>query len=400
MCSPFTSANICSSMAPCSPSAAAMFQYVVTMRYGALVLPRYTVRISSALAGANCSRNQARAFRMTGSRRRSYSLSSRSALSYLVVTGGSVMAVARKLRGLFAGGDPGAPRLLRRADAQLLLMANQRHAEQQRLQGQFLEPALLREQRRREAQLREALGVAVDQGADTELLGEAAQLAGRGGPLVEIHEVGLDPTLGKETQRGAGVGALPDTEDLHFHTSCRWRTARRPARRAPAAWLRASPPGARPPRRAARACASRRRGLPRRRCRRRSSPRPRAHAAIARPAAGSAARARAAPRSRARAAWAAPRGGRIAGPAAPFPPPFREGTAPRSPLPRSDHHPAKLGDQLPPTSSLLRTAADRRGTESGRAPRRGVPRPAGRPPAPSPGCPALRSAAAGRTHRL
>src|ERR1051325_8733600 len=178
MCSPFTSANICSSMAPCSTSAAAMFQYVVTMRYGALVLPRYTVRISSALAGANCSRNQARAFRMTGSRRRSYSLRSRSALSYLVVTGGSVMAVARKLRGLFAGGDPGAPRLLRRADAQLLLMANQRHAEQQRLQGQFLEPALLREQRRREAQLREALGVAVDQGADTELLGEAAQLAG------------------------------------------------------------------------------------------------------------------------------------------------------------------------------------------------------------------------------
>src|SRR5437016_1382160 len=76
-------------MAPCSTRAAAMFQYVVTMRYGALVLPRYTVRISSALAGANCSRNQARAFRMTASRRRSYSLSSRSALSYLVVTGGS-----------------------------------------------------------------------------------------------------------------------------------------------------------------------------------------------------------------------------------------------------------------------------------------------------------------------
>src|SRR5207302_773351 len=184
----FTSANICSSMAPCSTRAAAMFQYVVTMRYGALVLPRYTVRISSALDGVNCSRNQARAFRMRGSRRRSYSLSSRSALSYVVV--------------------------------------------------------------------------AVDQGADTELLGEAAQLGGRGGPLVEIDEVGLDPTLGKETQRGAGVGALPDTEDLHVHTSCRSRTARRPARRAPAAWLRASPPGARLPRRAARGCASRPRAPP------------------------------------------------------------------------------------------------------------------------------------------
>src|SRR5438477_168076 len=182
-------------MAPCSTRAAAMFQYVVTMRYGALVLPRYTVRISSALAGANCSRNQARAFRMTGSRRRSYSLSSRSALSYLVFTGGSVMAVARKLRGLFPGGDPGAPRLLRRAHAQLLLMADQRHAEQQRLQGQLLEPAVLREQRRREAQLREALGVAVDQRADTELLGEAAQLARRGG------------TLGSSVQGSSSLGS-------------------------------------------------------------------------------------------------------------------------------------------------------------------------------------------------
>src|SRR5205807_613671 len=276
--SPFTSANICSSMAPCSTRAAAIFQYVVTMRYGALVLPRYAVRISSALDGVNCSRNQARAFRMTGSRRRSYSLSSRSALSYVVVTGGSVIAVVRKLRGLFPGGDPGVPRLLRRAHAQLLLMADQGHAEQQRLRGQLVEPALLREQCRPEAQLREAPGVAVDQGADTELLGEAAQLAGRGGPLVEIDEMGLDPTLGKEPQRGAGVGALPDTEDLHVHTSCRSRTARRPARRAPAAWLRASPPAARLPRRAARACASRPRALPRLRSRRRSSPRARAAA--------------------------------------------------------------------------------------------------------------------------
>src|SRR5919198_2006286 len=187
------------------------------MRYGALVFPRYTVRISSALDGANCSRNQARAFRMTGSRRRSYSLSNRSALSYLVVTGGSVIAVARKLRGRFAGGDPGSPGLLRRPHAQLVLVADQRHAEQQRLQGQLLEPALVRQQRRPEAELREAFRVAVDQGADAELLGEATQLAGRGGPLVEINEVGLDPALGEKAQRGARVGALADAEDLDFH---------------------------------------------------------------------------------------------------------------------------------------------------------------------------------------
>src|SRR5438094_14784 len=224
-------------------------------------------------------------------------------------------------------------------------------------------------------------------------------LGGRGGPLVEIDEVGLDPTLGKETQRGAGVGALPDTEDLHVHTSCRSRTARRPARRAPAAWLRASPPGARLPRRAARGCASRPRAPPRLRCRRRSSPRPRARAASARPAAGSAARERAAPQSRARAAWAAPRGDRIAGPGVASLPRSLGARLSRCPFPLSRSL-ATRGGPLRPATSLLRTAADPRGTEWGRAPRRRVPRPAGRPPAPSPGCPAPRSAAAGRTQRL
>src|SRR5256885_13321859 len=98
---------------------------------------------------------------MTGSRRRSYSLSSRSALSYLLVTGGSVIAVVRKLRGLFPGGDPGPPRVLGRADGELLLVADQGHAEQQRLQRQLLEPAVLGQQRRPEAQLGEPLGVQI-----------------------------------------------------------------------------------------------------------------------------------------------------------------------------------------------------------------------------------------------
>src|SRR5205814_9279571 len=350
------------------------------------------VSVAAARAGAASARHQERACRMGGTRGRSYGLSSRSALRYVVARGRSVIAGVAKLLGLFPGGDPGAPRLLRRAYAQLLSMADQRHAEQQRLHGQLVEPALLREQCRPEAQLREAFGVAVDQGADTELLGEAAQLAARGGPLVEIDEVGLDPTLGKETQRGARVGALPDTEDLHVHTSCRSRTARRPARRAPAAWLRASPPGARLPRRAARACASRPRALPRLRCRRRSSLRPHARAASAQPAAGSAARERAAPQSRARAAWAAPRGDRIAGRGVASLPRSLGARLSRCPFPLSRSL-ATRGGPLRPATSLLRTAAAPRGTEWGRAPRRRVPRPAGRPPAPSPGCPAPRSAA-------
>src|SRR2546429_9643270 len=121
---------------------------------------------------------------MTGSRRRSYSLSSRSALSYLVVTGGSVIAVVRKLRGLLPGGDPGPPGVLGRADGELLLVADQGHAEQQRLQRQLLEPTVFAQQRRPESQLPEPLGVAADQGADPALLGQSAHLSRPGGSPV------------------------------------------------------------------------------------------------------------------------------------------------------------------------------------------------------------------------
>jgi hypothetical protein len=57
----------------------------------------------------------------------------------------------------------------------------------------------------------------VDQRVDSESLGEAAQLADRGGALVQVHEMRLDATFGEEAQGGTGVGALPEAEDLDFH---------------------------------------------------------------------------------------------------------------------------------------------------------------------------------------
>src|SRR2546422_1754790 len=159
----------------------------------------------------------ARALRSSGSRRRSYSLSSRSALSYFVVTGGSIRREIKKLCARLRRGDPGPPGLFRRADGQLLLVADQRHPQEQGLQGELVEPALLGEQRRLEAELGEALRVAVDQALHPELLRETPQLAERRGALVEIHEVRLDATLGEEAERGPGVGALADAEDLDFH---------------------------------------------------------------------------------------------------------------------------------------------------------------------------------------
>ena len=67
--------------------------------------------------------------------------------------------------------------LLRRADGQLLLVTDQRCPQEQGLQGELVEPALLGEQRRLEAELGEALRVAVEQALHPELLRETPQLA-------------------------------------------------------------------------------------------------------------------------------------------------------------------------------------------------------------------------------
>src|SRR5882762_1687165 len=174
------------------------------------------------LRGRNSSRNQARALRSTGSRRRSYSLSSRSALSYFVFMGGSGWRETKKLCGRLRHGDPGPPRLLRRTHGQLLLVADQRHPEEQGLECELLEPAVLGEERRLEAELGEALRVAVDQGLHPELLGETSQLAERRGALVQVDEMRLDPALGEEPEGRASIGALADAEDLDFHASFPW----------------------------------------------------------------------------------------------------------------------------------------------------------------------------------
>ena len=90
-------------------------------------------------------------------------------------------------------------------------------AEEQRLLDELVEPAILAQPGGAEAEIGEAPGVAVDQRLDAELLGEAAELAGRGRALLEVHEVGLDATLGEEAERLPRLGALPDAEDLDFH---------------------------------------------------------------------------------------------------------------------------------------------------------------------------------------
>ena len=96
-------------------------------------------------------------------------------------------------------------------------MAHERHAQQQGLETEFLEPTLLAQDRGLEAQLRETVRLAVDERSDAELLRKPPQLAHRCGFLLQVDEMHLDAPLREKPQRGACVGALADTENLHFH---------------------------------------------------------------------------------------------------------------------------------------------------------------------------------------
>jgi len=96
-------------------------------------------------------------------------------------------------------------------------MAHERHAQQQGLETEFLEPTLLAQDRGLEAQLRETVRLAVDERSDAELLRKPPQLAHRCGFLLQVDEMHLDASLREKPQRGACVSALADTENLHFH---------------------------------------------------------------------------------------------------------------------------------------------------------------------------------------
>ena len=95
-------------------------------------------------------------------------------------------------------------------------MAHERHAQQQRLETEFLEPALVRQPGGCEAKLGEPLRLTIDQRRHTKLLREAAQLAERCRALVQVHKMRLDPAFGEKPQRGPRVGALADTEYLNL----------------------------------------------------------------------------------------------------------------------------------------------------------------------------------------
>jgi hypothetical protein len=96
-------------------------------------------------------------------------------------------------------------------------MANERHAKEQGLEAELLQPALVAEAGRAKAELGKPARVAIDEGGNAEFSGKATELTKRGCALIQIDEVNLDSPLGKEPQRGPSVGALFHAENLHFH---------------------------------------------------------------------------------------------------------------------------------------------------------------------------------------
>ena len=104
-----------------------------------------------------------------------------------------------------------------RTDGQLLLEADQGNPQQQRILHQSFEPALRGMPAGVEAQLSEATPAAVEERFNPEFLHEAGQLSGGGGPLQQVNEMDLDPAFRKEPERGAGVGAFFDAENLNLH---------------------------------------------------------------------------------------------------------------------------------------------------------------------------------------
>ncbi len=112
---------------------------------------------------------------------------------------------------------PLLPLRLRHADRQALLEAHERHAKEERVVHQLLEPSLIGEPRVLEPRIEVGARFAVDQRVDPELLDEATQLPRRCRTLGEIDEVRPDASLGEETERLARVGALFHAEDLDFH---------------------------------------------------------------------------------------------------------------------------------------------------------------------------------------
>jgi len=97
-----------------------------------------------------------------------------------------------------------------------VLRANQRNPEQERLLDQAFQPTFVGQAGGAKTEIGKAPGGAVHQRGHAKLLGETFELACGGRTLLQIHEVGIDPSLREKTERLSGFRALPRAENLNF----------------------------------------------------------------------------------------------------------------------------------------------------------------------------------------
>ena len=113
----------------------------------------------------------------------------------------------RRVRELWSPARPVAPRRLRRPTVSAAV-ADQRHPQQMRLLRKLLEPALVPVRAAPSPSSAYRRDSRSTSACDAELLREAPELAERAAPLLQVHEVGLDPPFGEEAQRLSRLRAL------------------------------------------------------------------------------------------------------------------------------------------------------------------------------------------------
>lgn len=118
--------------------------------------------------------------------------------------------------------DPFFPGILRKSHCEargLAKPSDERQSQQQRILHEPIQPAGRRCLRMSEPELVEALGLAIDQRINAELLNEPLEFSLGGRTFEQVHEVRPNPALGEKPERLPRFGTFLHAEDLNFHVS-------------------------------------------------------------------------------------------------------------------------------------------------------------------------------------
>src|SRR5690242_2644121 len=132
-------------------------------------------------------------------------------------------------------GSPPTPLLFRQPDGEALRalpdLSDERHSQHQRLLDELVEPALIRERRVAESELRVRPRLTIEDRVEPQPIGKATQFGQRCRLLGQVDEVRLDTALGEEPESLPGIRAFLHAKDLYFHRLACVRSASNRRRR-------------------------------------------------------------------------------------------------------------------------------------------------------------------------